>query len=1129
MHFKTQSRILIITLLALLQYTAYAQVDQSLENLRNPIPPSPNASALIRYSEWPVSLYTGVPEISIPIYELKGRNISLPVSLSYHASGNRVGDIASWVGLGFSLNAGGLISRTVRGLPDEDTYFTYANGYSNPNDFTSTEVVTGNYERQRVDAANQNGDSQQDIYTLSAMGRSYRLLLKADGSVTTMPYSNLKIIYTMADSWTVIMEDGTKLLFGGGSNFTESNNNTRYGNNVGGIAYNSSWYLKSITSPNGEVVNFTYTIATITQDTHITQSDAIQYNTGGSGSCSTITNFPVTTHAENQLVTALSLASIESDLTKVTFIPVATGRSDLNGGVALSEIKVYSKLASKYIDDYQFNYTYSQAVNGNEYIITNPGDTIYFHKRLKLLSLKRLAIDNSAYELWSFGYNPQHLPSRRSYAQDHMGFFNGATSNTTLVPPSNYIAPGNPSSGFTPANNHDLGGSRAFNGTYMQAEMLTQITYPTGGYTQFNYEPNSIPISSEQFTNTTLSSSLNITVNTSPFVNSKSSTFSVTKAESVQLILTSSISSGIKADMPSAQTYAQILNSSGTVIGQLAGSGNTYYSLPAAGTYTLKIYTNVGSDEFTSSADNVTINASVNYSQSLGMQTINQMVGGLRVKSVINYDGVSSTPINDRYFSYASGFVISPIDSLNGYLTSQNGTGSCNYTKVTRNASTKYSLGSIQGGAIGYGVVTTLYGPTGGNGKTISYFSNVPDNGLSVSLQFPYPPTDPREWRRGLLLFQADYNATQKIKQVSNSYSFYIKNQVINFAAGYNTFVDPSLCTDTYHYCGITASAFYISSESVQHDTSRETVYNTAGPDSVMTTTNYLYDNAANMQPVRIVKSDSKGQTVTSYNRTALEKGDINSSIPLSAAASTAIDTMLNRNMVGVPIESEKYVNGVIASKLLINYQLNNNHVLAQEVKSQDGSNAIQSRMLLNNYDTYGNLTEQQKTGGPKVSYQWGYVGQYPVAQVTNAPAKDIFYDSFEEGNGNSTAGISKTGNYSHTGAYTKALSNLDAGSYLLTYWLLSGSTWSLQSSTVPVSGTSSTISLSGQIDDVRFYPVNTQMNTYTYDPIVGMTSSTDAKGMTTYYEYDSLRRLINIKDKDGNIVKHTDYHYQGQ
>ncbi len=57
----------------------------------------------------------------------------------------------------------------------------------------------------------------------------------------------------------------------------------------------------------------------------------------------------------------------------------------------------------------------------------------------------------------------------------------------------------------------------------------------------------------------------------------------------------------------------------------------------------------------------------------------------------------------------------------------------------------------------------------------------------------------------------------------------------------------------------------------------------------------------------------------------------------------------------------------------------------------------------------------------------------------------------------------------------------------------------------------------------------NAQVTTYTYNPLVGMTSSTDAKGETTYYEYDTFQRLMNVKDKDGNIIKHMDYHYQGQ
>ena len=65
--------------------------------------PSPEAYSLMEYSEIPVSLYTGVPDISIPIYTIRVGNYSLPISLRYHASGIKVGQEASRIGLGMIL------------------------------------------------------------------------------------------------------------------------------------------------------------------------------------------------------------------------------------------------------------------------------------------------------------------------------------------------------------------------------------------------------------------------------------------------------------------------------------------------------------------------------------------------------------------------------------------------------------------------------------------------------------------------------------------------------------------------------------------------------------------------------------------------------------------------------------------------------------------------------------------------------------------------------------------------------------------------------------------------------------------------------------------------------------------
>ena len=106
--------------------------------------PSPNSCALVQYADFPVSLYTGTPTIDIPIYTIDLGGYQLPVSLSYHASGIRVAQEASWVGLGWTLNAGGAIMRTVRGRDDlEEGY------YSNTEEIPEKgeDIVNSNYTR----------------------------------------------------------------------------------------------------------------------------------------------------------------------------------------------------------------------------------------------------------------------------------------------------------------------------------------------------------------------------------------------------------------------------------------------------------------------------------------------------------------------------------------------------------------------------------------------------------------------------------------------------------------------------------------------------------------------------------------------------------------------------------------------------------------------------------------------------------------------------------------------------------------------------------------------------------------------------------------------------------------------
>lgn len=84
-----------------------------------PTPNSPEAQAFTKYGDVPVSMYMGTPNVQIPLFVFDGRELDLPISLTYDASGIKVEQLATNVGLGWNLNVGGRVSRIANGLPDD--------------------------------------------------------------------------------------------------------------------------------------------------------------------------------------------------------------------------------------------------------------------------------------------------------------------------------------------------------------------------------------------------------------------------------------------------------------------------------------------------------------------------------------------------------------------------------------------------------------------------------------------------------------------------------------------------------------------------------------------------------------------------------------------------------------------------------------------------------------------------------------------------------------------------------------------------------------------------------------------------------------------------------------------------
>ncbi len=171
-------------------------VDYDYQNVVKRLAPlSPQASMMQRFGNYPVDYSTGVPHISVPLYTIKVGDFELPISIDYHNSGIRVQDMATQVGLGWVLNAGGCISVEVKGGSDADKNekqwadrkeMEDAAGYNDESDKWDG-IVSG------ID-----GDVESDRYNYNFCGHSgtFRKMWRSvnkEPEFVSLPYSDMKI------------------------------------------------------------------------------------------------------------------------------------------------------------------------------------------------------------------------------------------------------------------------------------------------------------------------------------------------------------------------------------------------------------------------------------------------------------------------------------------------------------------------------------------------------------------------------------------------------------------------------------------------------------------------------------------------------------------------------------------------------------------------------------------------------------------------------------------------------------------------------------------------------------------------------------------------------------------------
>ncbi|RMZ59629.1 hypothetical protein D1632_08340 [Chryseobacterium nematophagum] len=1097
-------------------------------SLPNIIPPSPTAYALGNYGNIPVGAFTGSPNISIPLITYQTKNITLPIELFYTSNGIKVDEISTNVGLGWNLNFGGVITRIVRDKPDEvsthlKTPENVTGAYTNP--------ITNQFLYTLGNGSNAL-DTEADLYSFNFNGNSGKFFYDQNGQPHIIDQKSIKI-ERIGDAngdgqdFLMILSTGEKYYF------TEKERTVyRSGGDAHPLLTSAitAWYLTKIIHPNGDEIYLTYELSELSEYVS-SQSQSLTVSVGYPSPQPSCTGSGYTSPPNVGLIydntievngkRIISMSSNNPIYGTIIFdYETETEKLDIDGNKKIKNIIYLDK-------------------NNN---ITEKIAFGYLNTDKKRNFLEELMFKDSS-KKYSFEYEkPNEFPLRLSKAQDHWGYYNGK-SNLDLVP------------GNIPDYDMDKfsyrGANKEPNPNFAKIGMLKKIVYPTKGYTELEYEGNNYwgekTILPSQVSRGFRFASDN-------FTEESSKEFIMTFPASGLVSLHGNLASnGIAACNSFANSghYAGLIEVRHVLSDKkvdLVFTGGRYNEA-VSNPYVLTKNPNLNTLQFNAIAGQQYkiilhanfmcsyISASLYYDD--GPTQIIQTnidTGGIRIKSTKDVDTSMAKNVYKRFY-YAKKDDLNHSSGLKGnkpYYTDfvrwQTGCsgapgsgnlGGC--MGVIENSNIVLSSSSMI--PLYYtGISSCLYpyvtisegGDDFENGGEMKEFKVRRDNaGSNIwgSGGLSSTPWTNKGWDNGVELKSSILrkNMGSVLDIVQEKEYVYEKND--NFTFELKNFVGRKLYTPA---CGVNVSYPYTcTSEDINKPNNPcsnkavGTVVNLKSIDNLniteyrlisywnylkskkitdylngvplVTTTEYFYNNPSNYQLTHQKITSPDNIVNESSYKYAHEKGN---------------QLMVGKNMVSIPLETEikQTINGVTKtiSKTETIYPTSipttstGNLVLPLSVKSSDVQNGASStEVTYDLYDSKGNLQQYTTKDGIPVSIIWGYNQTQPIAKIEGATYNQV--SGFISG--------------------IITASNTDA-----------------QESTE-----TSKNALIAALDAFRNLPnlVTTQITTYTYNPLIGVTSITPTSGVRENYIYDSANRLEKIVDVNGKVLKEYKYNYK--
>ncbi len=1174
------------------------------------VPPSPEASALAKFTEVPVSHYTGLPNISVPIYTIQEGGVSVPISLSYHARGVQVSSVASRTGTGWSLSYGGSISRQMRGKSDEHIhgYLNLSNYFTN---YPTDSIVRANV----MTYESLNGfDFYPDQFTFNAGGVSGKFVLNhQDGQPLIQSFGDVSISYTQdsgvngtkINAFVITDAGGNKYYFGiskdGLRTAQDYQDSTGYTVDLQNQPvldpsptddddFYSAWKLLDIETVTGDLISFYYNSHTApywrkSSDLHINPSPG--GTTTGVNGMSDIGQIRSKISRIQNYEHQLDSIKFNDGRDKIVFIPETTAREDFVG-YALDKVAIYHD--NTLIKGFDLNYEYTTSTDTSNMLASlsiDPELAMYF-KRLFLKEVAEYGNDNSTLPPYEFIYDSQILPAMMSSKQDYWGYYNGAENNGpfTRVFPYGFYVP-----------------DRRVDTLKSEAGILKEIKYPTGGKARFTYEHN-------KGTNVPWSARVKLpAINPSTGTNYQSLNFLDTLAYNGDKYIGNTFTINSDPNGVSASISVNLLPTNYNSADQNVACDNPLQpecgfnikleGLNGAPTYTLFagdtdfssiqpgdyrfVFDPINDNNWSNSPGTWNYNAggvftpfpyTFNMQISWQQQSVSELLygPGKRIQKIEHIDAGGVVSVKEFEYRYAVntelGVTIQPSGSIKGLpaflnkpITGYDG----NFFGYTGQHYTSYydsgsAYSSFQSNFIGYSGVIEYHGTKDDNiGKVEYTFTNFNDSGGDF-FEFPYhPPTD-NEWLRGkpikVSYYKNDGVTNGNIdyalaKEVKNTYRYGDSLYAIDFVIPFggveglqftqNTphfiFIPPGEEFDwgtnsNYNYSktrtnfrlplfmvkrfaqggGVNNPSYYnayrmydLTGGTLNMQSVTEKIFHAT--DTLETITTYNYNYPYHYQQKGSTMTDSRGdvvETTTHFPAEVKYTYDLGYD-DLSTAELDAIKHMkapttnhpTRTHQLATPIQVETKRNTILQSVVRTNFKIESSGlVLPKSVATLKGSynaisNPLEERVVYHSYYDNGNVKEVSKTDGTHIVYIWGYDQTVPIAKIENATFSDIPTAVYNAILNASNADNDRTeGSLGNEGTLRTELNKLrDPG-------------------------------LSPDL-------VGAQVTSFTYDPLIGVTSITDPRGRTAYYRYDSFNRLQFVKDHDGNILSENQYNYK--